>query len=322
MSDIRPIAENVSVVVPTIGRALLRGCLDSIAVGSVWPAELIVVDQGDNADVAVWIDQLNDRGVRITHVRSSETGIAASTNRGLERVRTPFVATTHDDCRVGVDWLGKLSKRLPGLEDSILTGRVEPEGEGVVLTIVTSSEPAVYRAPMIDRDVLFPPNMAFPLTVLERIGYLDEHPSLRFAGEDNEWAYRALRAGVPIVYDPDVIVSHLGWQTAAALPALYERYARGQGAFYGKYLRRADLFIARRAARDLVRAPWLLLRGILTANPELTAMGRGELRGLLPGILAGATNSAYGRSRRDASLRKGTSLRQASHHRPGDHPNA
>jgi glycosyltransferase involved in cell wall biosynthesis len=299
MSDLRPIAENVSVVIPTIGRALLRGCLESIADGTVWPAELIVVDQGANADVAAWIDRLDGLGLRITHVRSKQIGIAASTNRGLERVRTPFVATTHDDCRVRTDWLGELSKRLPGLEGSILTGRVEPQGEGIVLTIMTSTEPAVYRRPMIDRDVLFPPNMAFSVTLLKRIGYLDEHPSLRFAGEDNDWAYRALRAGVPIVYDPDVVVSHLAWQTADTLPALYERYARGQGAFYGKYLRHADLFIAGRAARDVVRAPWLLLRGLLTGNRHLVAMGRGEIRGLLPGILAGATNSASRRSRRD-----------------------
>lgn len=288
----RPIARDVSVVIPTVGRSLLHGCLDSITRGTMWPAELILVDQGRNADVATWVDQLDGRGVRVTYIKSRETGIAAGTNRGLERARTPFVATTHDDCRVKDDWLEKLAARLPTLSGSILTGRVEPEGDGIVLTIVTSVEPAVYRRPMIDRDVLFPPNMAFPLTMLERVGYLDEHPSLRFAGEDNEWAYRALRAGVSIVYDPDLVVAHLAWQTADALPALYERYARGQGAFYGKYLRRADLFIARRAVRDVVRAPWLLVRGIVTRDRHLIAMGRGEVRGLVPGLFAGATNRA------------------------------
>ena len=64
-----------------------------------------------------------------------------------------------------------------------------------MLTVITRREPAVYSEPLIDRDVLFPPNMAFPIRLLERIGYFDEHPSLRLAGEDNEWAYRALRAG-------------------------------------------------------------------------------------------------------------------------------
>jgi hypothetical protein len=139
--------------------------------------------------------------------------------------------------------------------DAIVTGRVEPEGDGVVLTIVTSAEPRTYTRPMIDRDVLFPPNTAFPIRLLERIGYLDEHPSLRLAGEDNEWAYRALRSGIPIVYDPDAIVSHVAWQARGELNDMYRRYARGQGAFYGKYVRRGDPFILRRMIRDFVRAP-------------------------------------------------------------------
>jgi GT2 family glycosyltransferase len=291
MTDRPPVAADVSIVIPTVGRELLKGCLESIAAGTVWPAELIIVDQGGGAAAATWIDQLTRRGLATTYVLSNETGIAAGTNRGLERVRTPFVATTHDDCRVRSDWLETISERVRSAGDAILTGRVEPEGEGIVLTIVTSSKPATYTRPMIDRDVLFPPNMAFPLRLLERIGYLDEHPSLRFAGEDNEWAYRALRAGIPIIYDPDAVVTHHAWQGADALRSLYRRYARGQGAFYGKYLRRADPFIARRVARDVVRAPWLLLRGAVTGNADLVAMGLGDLIGLPAGLLAGLRNA-------------------------------
>jgi GT2 family glycosyltransferase len=290
MADRPPVAADVSIVIPTVGRELLKGCLESIAAGTVWPAELIVVDQGSGA-AATSIDDLIRRGVATTYVNSNETGIAAGTNRGLERVRTPFVATTHDDCRVRSDWLERISERVRSAGDAILTGRVEPEGEGVVLTIVTSSKPATYTRPMIDRDVLFPSNMAFSLRLLERIGYLDEHPSLRFAGEDNEWAYRALRAGIPIIYDPDAVVTHHAWQGADALRSLYRRYARGQGAFYGKYLRRADPFIARRVARDMVRAPWLLLRGAVTGNADLVAMGLGEVIGLPTGLLAGLRNA-------------------------------
>lgn len=291
MTDLPPVAADVSVVIPTLGRDLLEECLESIGAGTVWPAELIVVDQGGSPAAATWVDRLARRGLATTYVPSNETGIAAGTNRGLERVRTTYVATTHDDCRVGADWLEKISERLPSSGDAILTGRVEPEGEGIVLTIVTSLKPATYTKPMIDRDVLFPPNMAFPLRVLERVGYLDEHPSLRLAGEDNEWAYRALRAGVPIVYDPDAVVAHRAWQGAEALRPLYRRYARGQGAFYGKYLRRADLFIAARVVRDVVRAPWLVLRGSVTRNADLLAMGLGGVVGLPAGLLAGLQNT-------------------------------
>ena len=160
-----------------------------------------------------------------------------------------------------------------------------------MLTVKTADQPAIYTTPLVDGDVLFPPNMAFPVRLLDRIGWFDEHPSLATAGEDNEWAHRALRAGVAIVYDPTVGVRHLARHGPQDLPGLYRRYARGQGAFYGTWLRRGDPFIARRAARDLVRAPWLLLRGLATHNTELIAMGRGELTGLLPGIAAGLRNA-------------------------------
>src|SRR4029453_18739534 len=257
----RPVASDVSVVIPTLGRELLEGCLESIIFGTIWPAEVIVVDQGATSTGAPSLDRAGPRGLVIPPVRSNEAGIAAGTNRGLERVRTRFVATTHDDCRVQVDWMERLSGRAREVGDRILTGRVEPRGEGIVLTLITRREPAVYSAPLIDRDVLFPPNMAFPIRLLERVGYFDEHPSLRLAGEDNEWAYRALRMGIQIIYDPEIVVDHIAWQDPHRRIFLYRRYARGQGSFYGKYLRRGDWFIFRRTIRDLVRAPWFVLRG-------------------------------------------------------------
>jgi hypothetical protein len=197
---------------------------------------------------------------------------------------------THDDCRVRIDWLARMAARLDGIGDAIVTGRVEPEGEGIVLTVKTADQPATYTRPLLDGDVLFPPNMGFALRLVDRIGWLDEHPSLATAGEDNEWAHRALRAGEQIVYEPTAVVNHLARHRPEDLPGLYRRYARGQGAFYGTWLRRGDRFIAWRAARDLVRAPWLLARGVVTGNTELIAMGRGEVAGLLPGIVAGLRN--------------------------------
>jgi GT2 family glycosyltransferase len=290
MGNGQQIVPDLTIVIPTLGRELLKGCLESITAGTLWPAELIVVDQGGNRAVDTWVERLTRLGLSITHVRSNETGIAAGTNRGLERVRTPLVALTHDDCRVRPDWLWRLSARLREVGDAILTGRVEPEGDGLVLTVVTHREGAVYTRPLIDRDVLFPPNMGFATRLLERVGYFDEHPSLRLAGEDNEWAYRALRRGLPIIYDPTIVVTHLAWQDPRRRTSLYRRYARGQGSFYGKYIRAGDSFIFRRAARDVARAPWLVLRGAVTRNRDLLAMGLGELTGLPVGLLAGLRN--------------------------------
>jgi GT2 family glycosyltransferase len=286
----RAIAHQLTVIVPTTGGPVLRGCLESIAAGTLWPARLIVIDQGRRAENAECLGALRARGMDAVHVPLEEMGISAATNRGLERVETLYAAVTHDDCRVRSDWLQRLSARLPEVNEAILTGRVEAEGEGVVLTVKTDPQAAVYTTPLLRGDVLFPPNMAFPIRVVNRVGPFDEHPSLRTAGEDNDWAHRALRSGIPIIYDPSVVVGHLARHRREEVPALYRRYARGQGAFYGKWLRRGDLFIARRVIRDLVRAPWLLLRGLVTRNPDLIAMGQGEVTGLLPGIFAGLGN--------------------------------
>src|SRR5215207_4951802 len=219
MADASRIAADITVVIPTIGRPLLQDCLRSVAAGLVWPAELIVVDQSRGNDVAEWVAALRAEGLTARHLPSAETGIANATNRGLEQAATRFVAVTHDDCRVSPSWLSSLLPRLRECGEAIVTGRVEPAGEGAVPTVMTATEPVVHRRPRLDGDDLFPPNMAFPRSVLQRIGYLDEHPSLRFAGEDNEWAYRALCAGVPIFYDPAAVVAHIGWQPRSALPS-------------------------------------------------------------------------------------------------------
>jgi GT2 family glycosyltransferase len=275
------------VVIPTVGRPLLQGCLESIAAGSAWPAELIVVDQGASPAAAGWVERLRVRGINARHVPSTGTGIAAGTNQGLRLVRTRFVAVTHDDCRVSPDWLATMAERLREAGEAILTGRLEPEGEGEVPTTVTHRRRIVYTRPQLDRDVLFPANMGLPLSVLKRVGWLDEDPLLRWAAEDNDWAYRALRAKVPIVYEPSLVVDHLAWRDGPELAATYRRYARGQGCFYGKWLRRGDPFIALRATRDLLRGPWLVLRGLVTRNRALVRMGRVEVAGVGPGILAG-----------------------------------
>ncbi|MDQ3766841.1 MAG: glycosyltransferase [Actinomycetota bacterium] len=295
------VAGDLTVVIPTLGRPLLKDCLESVAANRMHPHRVIVVNQGDAGPVQEWIDEIVPRGLEIEHVVLPVKGIAAATNSGLRRVETRYAASTHDDCRVAENWVESLTQNLPEIGEAVLTGRVEPDGDGLVLTTVTSNERKVYTRPLIDGDVLFPPNMALAIDVFERVGPYDEHPSLRVAGEDCEWAHRALRAGFPIVYEPRVAVSHLAWQESSELGPMYRRYARGHGAFYAKHLLRGDVFILRRVLRDLTRAPYLLVRGLVTNNRDLIAMGAGEVLGLPVGIVAGMRGRAKFRKRRDGS---------------------
>jgi GT2 family glycosyltransferase len=276
---------DLSVVVPTLGRPVLEQCLDSIAAGSRWPACLILLDQGSNHDVAIWVRRLRARGLAVDHARFPQRGVAAARNRGVERVPTPLFAVNDDDQCVAADWLERMHARLLACAEGVITGRVDPAAPGVPSSI-SSMVPAVYTRPLFDRDPLFAGNMGLSVATMVKIGPFDERASLDGA-EDNDWGYRALRLGVPIVYAPDVAVTHLDWRDAHELSATYRRYARAQGGFYGKHLRDRDLYIAGRALRDAIRGPWLVVRAAVTRNPELTVIGRAETCGILPGIVAG-----------------------------------
>ncbi|HET7563964.1 MAG TPA: glycosyltransferase, partial [Gemmatimonadaceae bacterium] len=269
---------------------LLQGCLESIANSTAWPAHLIVVHQGSSPRVAAWVDRLAMTGLHAECVASDGDGAAAARNRGFELARTRFVAATDDDCLVYPDWLERLTTRLHARPTAMITGRVDDVGGDHGATgapsLILSDEPMEYVRPRLDRDPLFSNNMGFALEVVERIGPMDEHPTVRYA-EDAEWSYRALRACVPIVYAPDVRTSHLAWRDRAQMHETYRRYARSQGGFYGHYLHRGDLFIARRIAFELLRAPWLVLRGLATRNPDLAEMGQAYLAQLVPGMIHG-----------------------------------
>ena len=287
----RPVRSDITVLIPTLGRAILEESLCCIAAGSAWPAQVMVVDQGQNPAVAAMMAQLQQIGIQTAYLSSPQRGRARGLNRGLAQVNTPYVAITDDDCFVQEDWLEKLAEGLRREENLVITGRVDDDGEGSMLMTVTSRQSQVQRRPRLSFDKLSGGNMGTSMAVLRRVGFFDEDERLRTA-EDGEWAYRALRAGVAIRYDPAIAVIHAGWREEAGRLEQYRSYARSQGGFYGKYLRRGDVFIALRIMVHLLRSLRRWMRGALLGNPEIAALGRAYFTHLLPGVLAGLRRSS------------------------------
>jgi GT2 family glycosyltransferase len=129
-----------------------------------------------------------------------------------------------------------------------MTGRVAPVGAVELPSAIVSADEVIYHRPLPDRDPLFSGNMAAERSVFERVGPFNEYPVLVPAAEDNEWGYRALCAGVAILYTPEVAVRHVDWRSPAELVTTYRRHARCQGGFYGLYLGRGDWFIVQRSS--------------------------------------------------------------------------
>lgn len=283
----RPVLTDISVVIPTLGRAILQQSLACIACGNAWPACLIVVDQGTNSDVPGWINLLERAGMTVTHIQSRQRGRAAGINLGLKSVTTRFVAITDDDCFVDSQWLTTMQRHLSLKSDCIITGRVEPAGDDEApFCVVKSLVPKTYYRPELRAQPLIGGNMGVAMANVERIGPFDEDPCIHSA-EDSDWGYRALRFGIPIIYDPAILVHHFSWRDSSQRQNRYRQYARSQGGFYGKHMRGGDPLIFLQAARDLIRGPVRWVRGVLKADPEMISSGRADSVDLLPGIVLG-----------------------------------
>ncbi len=283
----KPILDDISVVIPTLGRPILESCLFWLADGSHWPARIIMVDQGRNPVVTEWLAVLKAAELETLYVPSGQNGRSAGINRGLEQVQTRFVAITDDDCFVTADWLEKMVARLRNEPEAIVCGRVDQAGdEEVAFSVVTSRELKRSERPQLKAHPFIGGNAGLALELVQRIGFFDEHPCLQ-AAEDSDYGYRALRLGIPIVYDPDIVLLHYHWRDASQRAARYADYARSQGGFYGTHLRWGNWIIWRQAARDLARGPVRWLRGIVRRDQDMVDRGRADTLFMLPGIVAG-----------------------------------
>jgi GT2 family glycosyltransferase len=285
--DLKPGLTDISVVIPTLGRPILESCLYWLVDGTHWPGQLIIVDQGRNPVVAEWLALLHEAGLDSLYVPSEQHGRSAGINRGLEQVQTRFVAITDDDCFVTADWLHKMVSRLRQEPGAIVTGRVDQAGdEEVAFSVVTARELKRYERPQLKAHPFIGGNAGLAMDIVWRVGLFDEHPCLQ-AAEDSDYGYRALRLGIPIVYDPDIVLLHYHWRDASQRAARYADYARSQGGFYGTHLRWGNWIIWQQAARDLLRGPVRWLRGAIWRDQDMIDRGRADTLFMLPGIMAG-----------------------------------
>jgi GT2 family glycosyltransferase len=273
----------VSVVVPTVGRArLVRSLLESLARCKPLADEILIVDQSADDQVEQVVIEFADIGARPVHCEGRGEG--RGRNVGLREARHDLLLGTDDDCTVAPDWIGRAWAHLKAGPGGIVTGRVLPVGDPrAVPSTRDDAEPRDYTGDL-SCFPLFPNNMALNRLMALELGGFDEGLP---AAPDNDFCYRWLRAGNRLVYEPDMVVWHHDWRTSADLERLYVRYARGQGAFYAKHLRRGDFHMLRFIARDLIGGCRALASAAVRGRPRwtdprrpmLTAMPHGLVRG-------------------------------------------
>jgi glycosyltransferase involved in cell wall biosynthesis len=257
----------VTVGVCTLDRpdALAR-CIDAIVAGTVVPAEIVVVDQGQipaNAIIAARVRHCSD----LRHFPQQRRGLSAARNAVLAHARFPIVAVTDDDCVPDERWLATIVDAFarPPVPDAV-TGRVlalpGDERTTYAISLRTDMTPADYTDLDLPWHIGTGANFAVRRTVASAAGGYDERlgaGSDGQAAEDLDLLLRLLRRGARVRYEPDTVIYHER-QTRARRLATRWSYAYGIGALSGMYCRRADAFGIRMLAASFGESFGRLLR--------------------------------------------------------------
>lgn len=264
-----PEALSVTVVIPTIGRAVqLKRALESVTACDPRPAEIVVVDQSNTPEIAEVIGQFSRLGARRLVVTGRSIGQA--TNAGFEAAAHDTVFVTNDDCIVAPDWIAVGVRELEATPCAIVTGSVHaPANAPDVPSLREDSTPRDFTGTLQDNG-LYGANMVMSRAALLAFGGFD--PRVRPSAEDNDLCYRWLRADRSLRYVPEMRVWHHDWRTRQQMRALYARYGHGHGMFFAKHLRARDPKIARFVIRDIYKNSRSIAKAVLRGHrPPVSA---------------------------------------------------
>jgi len=276
-------ATNVSVVVCTYNRSrqleTALAHIENAATHARLAVEIVVVDNNSQDDTKVVVGRAARASARpIRYVFERAQGLSFARNRGLQAAKGSIIAFTDDDCVVDPGWIAALWDEFaadPGV--AIVGGRVDLyTPEDLPVSIRPIAERVRYTNATQIYGLAMGCNLAVRRGVAERIGGFDPAfgGSRGVVADDIEFIYRALKQGLGIVFTPVARVLHNhGRRTDSELRSLGRSYVRGRGAFFCKYLLRADPTIARHA--------WWEVRARHGHAPSTSRLSRLETLGAL-----------------------------------------
>ncbi len=177
------------------------------------PFDLLVVDNGSTDDtpaVVAAAARLCPFPVRL--VSEPEPGLSRARNRGMSMAHGTLLLFTDDDCLVAPSWVRSALLAFDGDWHQVIGGRVE---------LYDPNEPSNLQRTAVEPDVLtgteslfgflHGANFAFGRSVSQQAGRFDVGLGAGtplHAAEDTEFVYRAFRLGIPVRYDPGMLVHH------------------------------------------------------------------------------------------------------------------
>jgi GT2 family glycosyltransferase len=215
---------SASIIIPTRGRPdyLAVALRSVVAQARRADAEVIVVDDGGLARNAELAERFGARYVALGEPR----GLNAARNAGLVAASGELLAFIDDDVEAHDGWLDALVAAADAhAEVGVFTGPIlaRLEGSGARRHVCGREGPPITHMDLgpQDRDVTraWGANMAIRRRALDAVGPFDPHRRC-WAGDEEEWQQRHLRAGGRIRYVGAAALDHRRAPADATLRAL------------------------------------------------------------------------------------------------------
>jgi len=238
----------VSIILPTVRTDSVGDAIEAVLRQTVDDWEVIVVPQGDDAQLITLLEGFNRRDPRVRFVHSELKNLSNARNVGIAAARGDICAFTDDDCEVAPDWVSTIIETFQARPDiGVLGGEVVAPKSTQPWRISTCPAAHVIEGEWLpSRQAEAPPgfymigaNMCVRRDVAELVGPFDVilGAGARFACcEDQDYGFRAAALKVGFMTTPKLVVHHTTGRRYGfeAFVKHQRNYARGRGAWIEK----------------------------------------------------------------------------------------
>ncbi|MFX0135406.1 MAG: glycosyltransferase [Candidatus Hodarchaeota archaeon] len=209
----------VAVVIVTYNRNKdCKDTLNSLLKSSKLPNEIIVVDDSSSTPF-----EFDHELVRILR-HDQEIGLSASRNIGVKASNSDIIAFIDDDAIASKNWIKNILKTFKN-NIGIAGGPVLP----LYLTTTPKwwDEKKFGLCIGIDDETIIGCNLIIKKSVFQDIGYFNINLGRKYgkliSGEENEFIERAIKLGIKILFNPQIIVYHKVYPHRLTIKYLIER---------------------------------------------------------------------------------------------------
>jgi glycosyltransferase involved in cell wall biosynthesis len=276
-------APAISLILATVGRTdELDRMFASLAAQTWRDFEVVVVDQNTDDRLVAHVERACSLGMTVRHLRHYPPNLAAARNIGVEAAHGSWVGFPDDDCWYDPQLLERVMARAaqPDKPQGVIVRWVEQAEQPAIAANLTWQRSSAFRDVPVSSITLF-----CTRALCLQIGGFDARLGVGQwfgAGEETDFALRALRTGAHFTYEPSAEVHHAvapakPIATPQACQAMRHR-ARGTGALYAKH--KLPVWVVLRGLIAPVLRP--VLKGSFGADLRLgIAVVLGRIDGLL-----------------------------------------